>query len=44
MRSLLVHDYVRVDPQIVWQAVDERLADLEAVRDALAQLPEVTRR
>jgi len=40
MRHILVHDYFRIDPDIVWAAVDKDLPDLKrslsAILDELA--------
>jgi uncharacterized protein YutE (UPF0331/DUF86 family) len=41
LRNILVHDYVAVDTARLWEAVDARLPDLEAVEAALARLPEL---
>lgn len=41
MRNLLVHDYARVDTELLWRVVDDHLADLRAAHAALAALPEL---
>src|SRR5688500_9561732 len=41
LRNIIVHDYVQVDPAIVFGLVDERLDDLHAAMVALASLPEL---
>ena len=43
MRNILVHDYVAVDTDQVWRAIDEHTGDLRAVHAAFAALPEIAR-
>jgi uncharacterized protein YutE (UPF0331/DUF86 family) len=43
MRNILVHDYVRVDPQQVWAVVDQKHDDLRDVHAAFCALPELGR-
>jgi uncharacterized protein with HEPN domain len=41
MRNILVHEYFRIDPEIVWTAVDVHLSSLEReVRAILSELDE----
>jgi uncharacterized protein YutE (UPF0331/DUF86 family) len=44
LRNILVHDYVDVDAERLWDLVESRLVDLRAIHEALASLPELGRR
>jgi len=43
LRNLLVHDYVDVDVERLWELLEGRLADLRVIQDSLAMLPELGR-
>lgn len=41
LRNLLVNEYTRVEPQILWTVVDEHLPDLRRIEAAFLALPEL---
>jgi uncharacterized protein YutE (UPF0331/DUF86 family) len=41
LRNIIVHDYVQVDPAILFELIDQRLSDLQEAARALAAIPEL---
>ena len=41
LRNILVHDYVVVESPRLWQLLDERHEDLQAIHAAFAAIPEI---
>jgi uncharacterized protein YutE (UPF0331/DUF86 family) len=41
LRNILVHDYVAVELPRLWQLLDERHEDLQAIHAAFAAIPEI---
>jgi uncharacterized protein YutE (UPF0331/DUF86 family) len=41
LRNILVHDYVVVESPRLWQLLDERHEDLQAIHTAFAAIPEI---
>ena len=41
LRNILVHDYVVVESPRLWQLLDERHGDLQAIHTAFAAIPEI---
>jgi uncharacterized protein YutE (UPF0331/DUF86 family) len=41
LRNILVHDYVVVESPRLWQLLDERHEDLQAIHAAFATIPEI---
>ncbi len=41
LRNLLVHDYARIDGDMIWRALDEHIADFRAAHTSLSGLPEL---